>query len=131
MWPSAQFPADLVTFTEEILNGKLYFLCSACDENIIVVLYRKIVQPNIRLTFQQYSFSLTELNRNSHSKNAVFKNFAISPILKNVCERLLLTKTESFCRRTCYNSISEEICIWWKQKTIPELYKSNIIWKPS
>ena len=23
-----QFPADLVTFTEEILNGKLHFLCS-------------------------------------------------------------------------------------------------------
>ena len=22
------FPADLVTFTEEILNGKLHFLCS-------------------------------------------------------------------------------------------------------
>ena len=22
------FPADLVTFSEEILNGKLYFLCS-------------------------------------------------------------------------------------------------------
>ena len=26
-----QFPADLVTFTEEILNGKLHFLCSAKD----------------------------------------------------------------------------------------------------
>ena len=24
-----QFPADLVKFTEEILNGKLQFLCSA------------------------------------------------------------------------------------------------------
>ena len=23
-----QFPADLVTFTEEILSGKLHFLCS-------------------------------------------------------------------------------------------------------
>ena len=23
-----QFPADVVTFTEEILNGKLHFLCS-------------------------------------------------------------------------------------------------------
>ena len=23
-----QFPVDLVTFTEEILNGKLHFLCS-------------------------------------------------------------------------------------------------------
>ena len=25
------FPADLVTFTEEILNGKLHFLCSAAS----------------------------------------------------------------------------------------------------
>ena len=29
MWPNPQFPADLVNFTEEIRNGKLYFLCSA------------------------------------------------------------------------------------------------------
>ena len=28
MWPNSQFPADLVTFTEETLNGKLHFLCS-------------------------------------------------------------------------------------------------------
>ena len=28
MLPNLQFPADLVTFTEEILNGKLHFLCS-------------------------------------------------------------------------------------------------------
>ena len=28
MWLNPQFPADLVTFTEDILNGKLYFLCS-------------------------------------------------------------------------------------------------------
>ena len=31
MGPNPQFPADLVTFTEdteEILNGKLHFLCS-------------------------------------------------------------------------------------------------------
>ena len=27
MWPET---ADLVTFTEEILNGKLHFLCSGC-----------------------------------------------------------------------------------------------------
>ena len=30
MWPNPPFPADLVTFTEEILNGKLHFLCSVC-----------------------------------------------------------------------------------------------------
>ena len=25
MWPNPQFPVDLVTFTEEILHGKLHF----------------------------------------------------------------------------------------------------------
>ena len=28
MWPNLQFPADLVIFTEEILNEKLHFLGS-------------------------------------------------------------------------------------------------------
>ena len=28
MWPNPQESADLVTFTEVILNGKLHFLCS-------------------------------------------------------------------------------------------------------
>ena len=28
MWPNPQFPADLVTFTEEILNEKFHFLHS-------------------------------------------------------------------------------------------------------
>ena len=28
MWPNQQETADLVTFTEEILNGKLHFLYS-------------------------------------------------------------------------------------------------------
>ena len=28
MWPNPQETADLVTYTEEIFNGKLYFLYS-------------------------------------------------------------------------------------------------------
>ena len=37
MWPNPQFSADLVTFTEEILNGKLHFLYNAhCDHCVIV-----------------------------------------------------------------------------------------------
>ena len=31
MWPNPQKTADLVTFTEEILNWKLHFLCSVCQ----------------------------------------------------------------------------------------------------
>ena len=34
MWPNSQETADLVTFTEEILNGKLHFLCSAMNEKV-------------------------------------------------------------------------------------------------
>ena len=30
MWPNPQETADLVTFTEETLNGKLHFLRSEC-----------------------------------------------------------------------------------------------------
>ena len=30
-----QFPADLVTFNEKILNGKLHFLCSVYCEVIL------------------------------------------------------------------------------------------------
>ena len=33
MWPNPHFPADLVIITEEILNGKLHFLCSVSCRN--------------------------------------------------------------------------------------------------
>ena len=35
MWPNPQFSADLVTFTEEIVNGKLYFSCSDCHKKTL------------------------------------------------------------------------------------------------
>ena len=34
MWPNPQFPADVVTFTEEILDGKLHFLCYETKKNL-------------------------------------------------------------------------------------------------
>ena len=35
MWPNSQETSDLVTYTEKILNGKLHFLCSVSDRNLI------------------------------------------------------------------------------------------------
>ena len=35
MWPNSQGTADLVTFTQEILNGKLHFLCSVINYQLI------------------------------------------------------------------------------------------------
>ena len=40
MWPNPQDTTDLVTFAEEILNGKLYFWCRAVSE--------KMTDQNIR-----------------------------------------------------------------------------------
>ena len=40
MWQNRQFSADLVTFTEEILNGKLHFLC------VISSMRQKILRKN-------------------------------------------------------------------------------------
>ena len=34
MWPNPKETADLVTFTKEILNGKIYFLCSAGNPDL-------------------------------------------------------------------------------------------------
>ena len=39
MWPNPQFPGDLVTFTEEILNGKLHFLCREIRFGICTILF--------------------------------------------------------------------------------------------
>ena len=51
MWPNAQEPVDLVTFTEEILNGKLHFLCSVGKKRhcvfkqVIKILFKDDIKP--------------------------------------------------------------------------------------
>ena len=37
MWPNPQQIADLVTFTVEILNGKLQFLCSDKEQTLMSI----------------------------------------------------------------------------------------------
>ena len=50
MWPNSQFPADLVTFTEEILNGKLQFFEQCSESNPRI--YR-LFNDNIVLTSEE------------------------------------------------------------------------------
>ena len=52
MGPNPQFPANLVTFTEEILNGKLHFLCSVVFQN------RHL---NVRSFHLRYNISLKQM----------------------------------------------------------------------
>ena len=59
MWPNPQENADLVTFTEEILNGKLHFLCS-----LRCALCCPIVNRNVYTRFEKRAiyFYISDLN---------------------------------------------------------------------
>ena len=64
MWPNPQSPADLVTFTEEIFNGKLHFLCSVYLEIIGIFCLRAKKLPRIgelpRKTLESSHFNAQE-----------------------------------------------------------------------
>ena len=64
MWPNPQFVADLVTFTEESRNGKLYFLCS--DHEIMGRLQKKITTTSS--VEQMETFTRAELQLLSSHK---------------------------------------------------------------
>ena len=66
MWPNPHFAADLVTFTEEILNGKLHFLCSATGIS-------KINNSFLRIFFFLFNV-LSEKLINFASKEHFLKN---------------------------------------------------------
>ena len=57
MWPNPKFPADLVTFTEETLNRKLYFLYSV-KENQPVHFQRNTI---IQFLYDDRIFSVARL----------------------------------------------------------------------
>ena len=72
MWSNRQETADLVAFTEEILNGKLRFLCSAnclcsfcCIEELVLILDYLLFRNSHSEVFWKYEASLQE---NTHAE---------------------------------------------------------------
>ena len=61
MWPNPQFPAHLVLFTEEILNGKLHFLY---NEGVILSSIHDQIRSSLRI--------LPHLLKKSLMKNFIF-----------------------------------------------------------
>ena len=68
MWPNPKETADLVTFTEEICNGKLHFSCSdQCSPAQSLKEYRSFeisysnfdLQSNVQLLFIDFSKTKT------------------------------------------------------------------------
>ena len=91
MWSNPQFPVDLVTFTEDILNGKLQFLYS--DSSAI---FRQIFEnQKMNMTWNETILNDIELRwifNNVFSKDVKelqFQVFQIMCIMKAMPEEAL------------------------------------------
>ena len=98
MQPNPHFLADLVTFTEEILNGKLHFLCSVSKlEGLIISrpAKKKLWQFGEKTDSFQYPIFGMAL------KNAGVTSVRYYHLGQNIVDKLLKLKVQS-C--TLYNS---------------------------
>ena len=68
MWPNPQFPADLVTFTEEILNGKRHFLCS----DVRYKIYRVVTFTPKQLTSEVNHSRIIDSDNNPKPSGFIF-----------------------------------------------------------
>ena len=140
MWPNPLFLADLVTFTEEILNEKLHFLCSAknlkktknldtakaSQESDILI---KILMANYEF-FAQYfcedtnycichSISLSSLksadvtpvyNKNSKTSKENYRPISILSNVSKIYERCLYNQMQNYFE----NVLSKYQCGFYK-----------------
>ena len=116
MWLNPEFPADLFTFTEEICNGKLHFLCSVLDmrrSHFILSLNIKIIikfflTPPIKTWFSilkkicvnvPVSLSLTHFSGILESitlNGNIGKKLLNNLLLKYHCLKFLFYKIDKF-----------------------------------
>ena len=72
MWPNPQETADLYTFTKEMLNGKLHFLCSVWLRNIsckwFLVYLKNIVHIGALVYWLSVLYNFNEQWLNSSSR---------------------------------------------------------------
>ena len=99
MWPNPQFPA--VKFTEEILNGKLHFFCSAIQKGVF-----KNFERFIRKYLHQSYLSLDKylfLDKVAGLKE-IFKNIFLDlwATASKFVSLLLLRETSQFCWTWCF-----------------------------
>ena len=73
MWPNLQFAADLVTFTEEILNGKLYFFvqCIPSTRPMVLEQYRTILDDITRTMIYTFSADIKPFRADGFRYSAV------------------------------------------------------------
>ena len=105
MWPNPKETADLVTFTEEIHNGKLHFLCS-----------ESLISINPWSTFSMgLQFSKISYANNSLCKKESPPEKFIPGILQRDFKRCWLKKLSSFDSFLTTGCLENKITKWKKK----------------
>ena len=98
MWPNPQFPADLVIFTVEILNGILHFLCSAWVRLIIWgITWIDTTLSKIVFCVKQM-VALETISRNLSSQGAFQVYSTFFSLTWSICSKSLFSKTTPICK---------------------------------
>ena len=145
MWPNPQFPADLVRFIEEILNGKIHFFMQCKNEifepdptkmRILLFLLMKtylglsdhddrffnnIVSKNEANTFS-FSILLEERISNCDSDHGllIYSNEAIEYMWR--LYNLLVKQEPSLDVVTKHSAVKSTLIIIWNHKSICKSY---------
>ena len=72
-----QFPTDLVTFTQEILNGKLHFLCNA-------LFYHIVFQINFNSSSSFHVMHLFDFKTLFEQKMCIYENILCKRLHKEI-----------------------------------------------
>ena len=97
MWPNPQFPAGLLTFTEEILHGKLCFLCSVLPFNVLCPLKAHMKVSVIRKKLLQGIYNLFRgITRGFNSTSIYLSkiNKKRTTTMCEICSKLTLKSPE-------------------------------------
>ena len=72
MWPNPQLSADLIKFTEEIVIGKLHFLCSVWLMFVSFIYRRNRYGPKLTLNFLFDRYDLNQrMTSSENSQNFI------------------------------------------------------------
>ena len=104
MWPNPQETADLVTFNEEILSGKLHFLFS---EKKNTLLDKKLHEGCVCVVYHNATYSFEELLKKNISASLHYRNIQVLVTEKfRVCKKIspkIMTEVFQLNRPLNYN----------------------------
>ena len=139
MWPNPQEPAELVTFTEEMINGKLNFLCSVNKCYYWIIIYflcsfiqnfsmicisflTRLHQRNIALSFQVSLIAQQPSIVYVWSRQNILKIFKNDNVIKNVFDSLV---GKDICKKLF--SVHKKLLLNESKKTSPILYQAPLV----